>query len=279
VCKVGAGLNGEVDMRMPIVFMAVVATVALSSCQTAKPETDAETQGASTQSDRLLKLAADIEARGENGTAIALYQRATAMPDAKPVAFVKAGEAYMRAGYTAEAEKAYRGALAKAPNDGPALLGLGSAMIDSGDVEAGIRALAQAAPIVNTSRAYNRLGVAQIFAGQVEEAQATLTHALTLEPGDLDIQTNMALAAALEGNAATALPLVQHVVSAPGAQLHHKRNVVVVYGLLGQAEQVRAAPPTGLTTKEVNTLLANAKSIRGKATIKARAKALGSISA
>jgi Flp pilus assembly protein TadD len=152
-------------------------------------------------------------------------------------------------------------------------------MIDSGDVEAGIRALAQAAPIVNTSRAYNRLGVAQIFDGKVADAQVTLAHALTLEPGDLDIQTNMALAAALEGNSATALPLVQRVAAAPGAQLHHKRNVVVIYGLLGQAEQVRAAPPTGLTTKELDTLLAKAKSIRGKATVKAKANALGSISA
>ncbi|TIS76435.1 MAG: tetratricopeptide repeat protein [Mesorhizobium sp.] len=266
-------------MRMRIVFMAVVASMALTSCQTAKPEVATKRQTAQTKSDRLLTLAADIEARGESGTAIALYHRATAMPDARPAAFVKAGEAYMRAGYLAEAEKAYRGALAKAPNDGPALIGLGSAMIDSGDVEAGIRALAQAAPIVNTSRAYNRLGVAQIFAGQVEDAQATLAHALTLEPGDLDIQTNMALAAALEGNSATALPLVQQVASAPGAQLHHKRNVVVIYGLLGQAEQVRAAPPTGLTTKELDTLLAKAKSIRGKTSVKAKAKALGSLSA
>ena len=270
---------GEVDMQLHIVFLSVVGILTLSGCQTAKLEarSAAEEQGAKTQSERLIKLAADIEARGESDTAIALYQRAMAMPDAKSVAFVRAGEAYIRAGHPAKAVQAYRTALSKAPNDGQAMLGLGSAMIEAGDVEAGIRALNHAVPIVNTSRAYNRLPVAQTFAGQVNEAQATFAQALRLEPGDLDIQTNMALAAALGGNSATAIPLIQQVAAAPNAQLHHKRNIVVVYGLLGQADQVKAAPPTGLSTKEINGLLARSKSIRARGSVAARAKALGSI--
>lgn len=266
-------------MRLSCVSTAMLIVLAVSGCQTAQPTQDAAEKAPATQSDRLVKLAADIEARGENDTAMALYQRAAAMPDAKPAVLVKAGEAYMRAGYPDEAAKAYRAALAQAPNDGQALLGLGSAMIDSGDVDAGIRALAQAAPIVNTSRAYNRLGVAQTFAGEVGAAQTTFTQALKLSPGDLDIKINMALAAALEGNAATALPLAQQVSASPAVQLHHKRNIVVVYGLLGQAAQVQASPPTGLTTKEVGTLLARAKAIRAKGTVKNKAKALGSMSA
>jgi Flp pilus assembly protein TadD len=266
-------------MRLRIVFVPVVGMLALGGCQTTKPKADAAAQAQSvSQSERLIKLADEIDARGESSTAIALYQRATTMPDAKPIAFVKAGEAYMRAGYPTEAVKAYRAALAKSPNDGRAMLGLGSAMIEAGDIDAGIRALSQAVPVVNTSSAYNRLGVAQTFAGQVDAAQTTFAQALRLEPGDLDIQTNMALAAALEGNSATAIPLVQRVAASPNAQLHHKRNIVVVYGLVGQADQVKAAPPIGLTTKEINTLLARARSIRAKGSAQARAKALGSIS-
>ena len=80
-----------------------------------------------------------------------------------------------------------------------------------------------------------------------------------------------------KGRAAAAIPLVQRVEAAPGAQLHHKRNVVVVYGLLGQADHIKASPPTGLSTKEINTLLARAKSIRAKGSTQAKAKALGSI--
>lgn len=266
-------------MRLPIITLPFLACVALSACQTTQPNSAAAKQEPATHSDRLVQLAADIEAQGESGTAIALYQRATALPDAKPIAFIKAGEAYMRAGYPDAAVSAYRAALAKFPSDGPALLGLGSAMIEMGDVDAGLRALTQAAPLVNTSSAYNRLGVAQIFAGQVDQAQATLAQALKLKPDDLDIKTNMALAAALRGDAAAAIPLAQQVSAAPNAQLHHKRNVVVVYGLVGQADQIGAAPPTGLTTKEINSLLAQAQSIRAKGTMRAKAEALGSISA
>lgn len=278
-------------MRPRTITLAVVTTVALAGCQAANPElqiaptSQSESPQSKTskseasQSDRLVALAADIEARGESSTAIALYERAAALPDASPNALVKAGEAYMRAGYPEQAAKVYREALARSPNNGPALLGLGSVMIELGDADAGIRALTQAAPIFNTSRAYNRLGVAQIFAGQLDQARESLAQALKLEPGDVDVQTNMALAAALEGDAATALPLVQKVAAAPNAQLHHKRNVVVVYGLLGKADQIRAAAPIGLTTKEVNTLLARAKSIRAENSVKAKAKALGSISA
>lgn len=197
-------------MRQHVVFLPIVIALALSGCQTSKTgSVQAKAQGPSPQSERLVKLADDIEARGESDSAIALYQRAAVMPDAKASAFVKAGDANLRAGYPAEAAKAYQSALAKAPNDGGAMLGLGSAMIDAGDVDAGMRALAQAAPLVNTSSAYNRLGVAQTFAGQTVEAQTTFAQALKLAPGGLDIETNMALAAALEDNSATALPLVQ----------------------------------------------------------------------
>ena len=75
----------------------------------------------------------------------------------------------------------------------------------------------QAAPLVNSSAAYNRLGVAQTFAGQTAEAQATFARALKLAPGDLDVETNMALAAALEDNSATELQLVQKVAGEPNA--------------------------------------------------------------
>jgi Flp pilus assembly protein TadD len=119
--------------------------------------------------------------------------------------------------------------------------------------------------------------VAQTFAGRTGDALASYAQALKLAPGDLDVETNMALAAALEGNAATASPLAQKIAAASDAQLHHKRNLVVVYGLLGQGEQVKASPPIGLTTKEISTLLTRANGIRQKGSAESRAKALGAI--
>jgi Flp pilus assembly protein TadD len=258
----------------------IVCAFALAGCQTTGSTTkntaaDAETS----QSDRLVKLAGDIESRGEQDTAMALYARAAAMPESNAAANVKAGDAYLRSGYVDEAMTQYKAALVKSPNNGQAMLGLGSALIESGDLNAGLRAISEAAPIVNTSRAYNRLGVAQTMAGLTQEAQSTFTTALKLEPDDLDLQTNMALAAALEGNASVALPIAERVAASGNAQLRHKNNIVIVYGLLGNDDYVKSSPPTGLSSKEIASLLARCREIRAKASVKAKAAALGSMTA
>lgn len=266
-------------MRRRVVILPALAVLALAGCQTGGSHSAVNPKAATSgsPSERLVKLADDIAKRGDSDTAIALYQKAAALPDARPSAYVKTGDAYMRAGDPALAAKAYQAALAKAPDNGEAMLGLGSAMMDAGDYNAGMRALAQAAPLVNTSSSYNRLGVAQTLSGHTQEAQNTFGQALKMAPGDLDIETNMALAAGLEGNAGVALPLAQKLAGASNAQLHHKRNAVIVFGLLGQGDQLRAAPPVGLPTQEINKLLSQAQSIRAKGSTQARAQALGSI--
>ena len=73
------------------------------------------------------------------------------------------------------------------------------------------------------------------------------------------------------------MTLAQKLVGASNAQLHHKRNAVIVYGLPGQGDQVRATPPVGLPTQEINKLLSQAQSIRAKGSTQAKAQALGSV--
>jgi Flp pilus assembly protein TadD len=270
----------RMERPMRLALFTVLCALALAGCQTTgatSKTTAADTE--TSQADRLVRLAGDIESRGEHDTAMALYARAAALPEASAAANVKAGDAYLRAGYLDEAMTQYRVALVKSPDNSQAMFGLGSALTDSGDPNAGLRALGEAAPIINTGRAYNRLGVAQTMAGQTQEAQSTFATALKLQPDDLDLQINMALAAALEGNASVALPIAQRVAASGKAQLRHKNNIVIVYGLLGQDEQVKAAPPTGLSSKEITTLLARCKEIRAKGSVKAKAAALGSMTA
>ncbi|WP_246248967.1 tetratricopeptide repeat protein [Chelativorans alearense] len=228
-------------------------------------------------SSRLLRLAADLEKQGATDTAIALYEQAASAPGATAHALVELGDAYMRAGYPDEATKAYRTALARSPNFGPALVGLGWVLVNQGDAEAGIRTLAEGTRSVNTSQAYNRLGVAQTFAGQTQPALQTFSHALSLAPDDLDIQINMALAMALADDPGQALPLARKIATAQNASLHHKRNAILVYGLLGRADEARALALPGLSTDEVNGLLAQARSVRAQPTVTARAQALGSM--
>jgi hypothetical protein len=53
------------------------------------------------------------------------------------------------------------------------LLGLGSALVKTKDIDAAIAALAKAAPLVRTMSAYNRLGVAHTLAGSFSVAEAS----------------------------------------------------------------------------------------------------------
>lgn len=118
---------------MRLALFTIVCAFALAGCQTTGSTTkDAAADTEISHADRLVKLAGDIESRGEHDTAMALYARAAAMPEASAAANVKAGDAYLRSGYVEEAMSQYKAALVKSPNNGQAMLGLGSALIESG---------------------------------------------------------------------------------------------------------------------------------------------------
>lgn len=226
--------------------------------------------------DGLMRVASDIEAQGQMVAALPIYERAAAA-SSDATAQLRLGDAYTRAGKTDQAIQAYRAALAVAPDNPDALLGLGSALVKAGDADGAVVALAKVAPIVNTMTAYNRLGVAQTLTGHFAQAHQSFDAASALAPDDLDIRTNLALAAALDGQETKAIDAARAVVTSPGAEARHRRNLMIVYGLLGRADEGRAAAPKGLSANEVKKLLARATAIRAISDAKARAKALGTI--
>ena len=227
--------------------------------------------------DGLMRVASDIEAQGQIAAALPIYERAAAASSGDAAAQARLGDAYTRAGRTDQAIQAYRAALALAPENPDALLGLGSALVKAGDADGAVVVLAKVAPIVNTMTAYNRLGVAQTLVGQFAQAQQSFDAASALAPGDLDVRTNLALAAALDGQEAKAIEAARAVVTSPGAEARHRRNMMIVYGLLGRADEGRAAAPKELSAAEVKKLLARATAIRAISDTRARAKALGTI--
>jgi Flp pilus assembly protein TadD len=262
-------------MRAPWILGLMVAAGSLVACTNA-PDTGGE---ASTQDpgEGLLRLAADVEAHGQDAAALSLYQRAVTASGETPRAYVQLGDASLRAGQIGPAISAYRAALSKAPDDGQALLGLGSALVRQGNPEEGLAALARAAPIVRTAAAYGRLGVAQTLVGQLPEAQASFESAMALAPDDLDLRTNWALAAALDGKDDAAVEKMREVVRSPGAELRHQRDFIVLLGILGRVEEARTVALSGISPRDLRNLLQRAASIRAMATVKERAKALGTI--
>jgi Flp pilus assembly protein TadD len=228
--------------------------------------------------DSLLRLASDIEAHGEREAALPIYQRAVSVAGETPDAYVHFGDACLRAGRLDEATKAYRASLAKAPDNADALLGLGSVMVRQGKPEAGVDALAKAAPLLKTAVAYDRLGVAQTLAGQLPQARASFGTAVELAPEDLDIRTNQALAAALADDGDAAVTTMREIVHSPVAESRHRRDYVVVLGMTGHHAEAESDAALGDMSKtEVRHLLARAQSIRGLTGAKARATALGAI--
>lgn len=227
--------------------------------------------------DGLMRVASDVEAQGQITAALPIYERAAAASNGDAAAQVRLGDAYTRAGKTDQAIQAYRAALAVAPENPDALLGLGSAQLKAGDAESAVAPLAKAAPVVKSMAGYNRLGLAQTLTGQFAQAHESFDAASALAPDDLDIRTNLALAAALEGQETKAIDVARSVVASPGAQARHRRNLMIVYGLLGLVDEGRAAAPKGLSASEAKKLLARAMAIRAISDAKARAKALGTI--
>lgn len=247
----------------------------LSGCAGAQSWLDAAASSEQPDAD-LMRVAADIESQGQVAAALPIYERAAA-GSSDTATQMRLANAYARAGKTDQAIQAYRAVLTASPNNPDALLGLGSALVRAGDADGAVVELAKVAPMVNTMTAYNRLGVAQTLAGQFAQAQQSFDAASALAPDDLDVRTNLALAAALDGQEARAIHATRGVVGSPGAEARHRRNLMIVYGLLGRADEGRATAPKGLSANEAKKLLARAAAIRAIGDPKARAKALGTI--
>jgi Flp pilus assembly protein TadD len=261
-------------MRISFAILSAVLAIFLTACAQVSPEATAPVKEEPNQG--LVRLAQDIEGRGESATALALYERA-AVVSGDAADYVRLGDAYSRANRVSEAIAAYRAALGRAPDDAEATLGLGAALVKKGDYEGGLAALAKVAPVVKTAAAYNRLGVAQTLTGRLHEAESSFERARELAPDDLDISTNLALAAALAGEDEKAITLMQGVVQSAGAEPRHQRNLVIIYSLFGRIDEARAAAPEGLSAQEIQKLIDRAKSIRAINDARARARALGTI--
>src|SRR5262249_18548402 len=159
-----------------------------------------------------------------------------------------------------------------------ASLGVGSALVQQGDFEKGLAALSKAAPLANTGTAFNRLGVAHTMAGQFPAAQDAFEKGRALAPDDLDIATNLALAAALGDDAAKAEALAREIAQSPSAEPRHRRNLVIVFGMIGRSsDEARSVAPSDLSSRELGVLLKHAAAIRAMSDPKARAKALGTM--
>lgn len=236
--------------------LLLLASVALASCTT-QPKTDGSY-------DRFMRLASDLEKRGDTTTAAALYEKATQQPDAQLAAWLKLGEARLASGDARGAERAYQQALELKPDSADALLGLGTTQVRLGKLDRAVTALTQASAVAGTSQpeALNRLGIAQILRGDADAAQAAFSKSLALAPNDLDTRCNLALAYALGDKPELALDSIHAVSESPRALPRHQRNELLITVLAGREKDLKALSLEDIPATERKKLLTEARRIK-----------------
>ncbi|KJZ64576.1 tetratricopeptide repeat protein [Pseudomonas fluorescens] len=227
--------------------------------------------------ERFMRLAADVEKRGDPATAAALYERAAEQPGADVDVWLKLGQTRLASGDSRGAERAFQQVLELAPKNAQGMLGLGNAQLRQGKLDRAINALTQAANVSREPTAYNLLGIAQILRGQSGEAQAAFKQSLSLAPGDLDTQANLALAYALSGQSQLALSSIRNVSQSPRAQARHQRNELLVMVLAGRAQDVMSTSLDDIPPTERRQLMAEAERIKAIEDPQAQARELGLI--
>jgi len=255
---------------------AILACLLLAGCITA--QMDSETS-LSPEQQRMLKLAGDVEARGDQHTALALYARAAENSGNATEAQLRLGHAQLKARNYAAANEAFAKVLTTEPEHPDALLGLGTAKLKSGDNEGSARTLGAACPLASAASACNRLGTALILLGRLDEALAAFDRAQSLAPNDLDIKVNTALTQALAGRTNEAVTAMRTVAQSPLAQPRHQANLVMVLGIAGQLDEARKVNVPDMSQAQRQDLLARAKKVREAPNPLAKARAIGLFSA
>lgn len=259
-------------MRNHSLNALVLCGLMLAGCTTTS-----ETMEASPKDEeaRLIKLAQDLQRRGDKTTAASLYERAAQSSKDKVGAYTRLGEAQLAAGDPEQAIISFRTALDASPNDGHALLGLGTAQLQATQVESAARTLAVAAPLAKTSTAYNRLGTALVLSGNGQGAEAAFSQARSIDPANLDTQSNLGLAQAISGHNEAAVATLHAVTQSPRAEARHFRNLMLALTLGQKDKDAAAVSVPDYPDAEKRSFLAEARKVRTLKEPAARARAIG----
>ncbi len=222
----------------------------------------------------LVRLGDDLRSRGNLGGAIAFYQQAAARSKDADV-LIKLGRVFGEVGAHDRAIGAFREALVREPDNGDALLGLGGALLNTGQIEDCITVLQQALDSAREPRRYRALGAALDMAGRHEQAIQTYDAGLAEAPADLDLRSNLALSLALHGEPDRAIQIMRDVATAPSATGQHHRILVLVLALTGRETEALAIGQNLVGAGPTQLILAQAANAMQLADATERTRAIG----
>jgi Flp pilus assembly protein TadD len=174
-----------------IIVLAGACLLSLSACSTSPKFGDLSSSGASEETTGTVNTPpAEPGASGEPVAPLA----SPGMLGDDPNDDLQRGKRYFRSNNFGLAEKSFRAAAEKHPNDAEAWLGLAASYDRLRRFDLADRAYAQATRIVGRSAVIlNNQGFSYILRGDYPRAQRTLQAAFKLDPGNPSIQANMQL--------------------------------------------------------------------------------------
>ncbi|MCP4328748.1 MAG: tetratricopeptide repeat protein [Alphaproteobacteria bacterium] len=235
-----------IKWRRALAMTAVCSTLALSACttdpvmesMTKDPRLSPQEQTIAT-AQRFMRLGDAAMAAGDARTAVGFYSRAVRLESDDYPMLIQLGDALNDLGAYAFAAEAYQKVLEFAPRDPEALRGLGNAMLAQNRPLLAREKYETALEVSADPRLLGAIGITLDMTGDHKAAQSYYRKGLEQAPGNLTLNNNLALSLTLDGQHGEAIDILKQVATDPNANLRHRQNLALVFGLAGRTKDAR----------------------------------------
>jgi len=184
-----------------------------------------------------LDIAQVALANGAPETALHVAQTALAANPRNVPALIEAANAQAALGQREQAVSSFKQALAAAPDDANAALGLGLLQLATDPAAAAIVLQHAAANDQRNVAVLVDLGIANDLLGQHDSAQHAYRAALAVEPGRVAAAVNLGLSLALSGDLPQALSILRPLVATPQASPRMRQDLAAALVLAGDNQE------------------------------------------
>jgi len=201
-------------------------------------------------------------ANGAPDTALLIAQRTLATDPRNVPALVRAAEAHAALGQREQAASGFSQALAIAPDNAEATLGLGRLELATNPAAAAdvLRRLTARDP--RNVAALVDLGIANDLLGQHTAAQRSYRSAIALEPMRVAASVNLGLSLALSGDPRQALTILRPLARDPGASPRVRQDLAAALVLAGDSEEAASVLHTDMPRPQALAAIAGYRSLQ-----------------
>jgi Flp pilus assembly protein TadD len=201
-------------------------------------------------------------ANGAPETALHIAEQVLATNPRDVPALVRAGSAQAALGQRDQAVRSFGQALAIAPDNPGAALGLGRLTLATDPAAAAALLLRLTTRDPHNVAALIDLGIARDLLGQHEEAQRGYRLALAIDPGSAAAKVNLGLSLALSGDSRQALGILRPLAADPAASPRVRQNLAVALVLAGDDDGAAVVLRTDMPQPQVLAAVAGYQSLR-----------------